>query len=104
MTSGGVKRELFRVMSDSNVSFTVVSMAEIKTCHDDFARLIEKRNALIHAHPITDGDGLQILNYQTDPRRALPDMKWPVSEVETAIQEFDDAACYANSLLHRLLA
>ena len=103
MTSGQVKAELLAILNDPSVSYTVVSKAEIQACHDEFARLIDKRNALIHAHPITDHDGSQILNYQTKPDRSLPDMKWPVSEIETTIQEFDEAACSTNTLLHRLL-
>jgi len=64
---------------------------------------VHKRNALIHAHPITDQDGSQILSYQGRADRPLPDMKWPVAEVQAAIREFDAAACKANELLHRLL-
>ena len=65
--------------------------------------MIDKRNALIHAHPITDQDGSQILNFQARIDRSLPDMKWPVPDVEAAIAEFDAAARKANELLHRHL-
>jgi hypothetical protein len=27
---------------------------DVQVCHEQFRRLIDKRNALIHAHPITD--------------------------------------------------
>ncbi len=103
MTSGVVKRELEAVLADQQTAYAVVPKAELQACHDEFARLVEKRNALIHAHPITDHDSAQILNYQARIDRPLPDMKWPVAEVEVTIREFDAAACNANALLHRLL-
>jgi hypothetical protein len=103
MTSGRVKAGLSSILNDPTVSYTEVSKSEMQACHDEFSRLIDERNALIHAHPITDKDGSQILNYQTRPDRSLPDMKWPASEVEMTIQEFDAAACSANALLHRLM-
>lgn len=103
MTSGGVRRELEEVITSPHTAYTAVTKAELEACFQEFARLIDKRNALIHAHPITDHDGSQILNYQARVDRPLPDMKWPIAEVEAAIAEFDLAACAANELLHRLL-
>ncbi|SRR6266516_1645351 len=103
MTSGKVRQELEAVLKDPGTSYTAVRKAELQGCLDQFARLIGRRNALIHAHPITNHDGAQILSYQTNVERPLPDMKWPVAEVEAAIRAFDDAACATNALLHRLL-
>jgi hypothetical protein len=103
MTSGEVKRELEAVLNDASIIYTKVSLAELNGCCSRFASLIDKRNALIHAHPITDTDGSQILNYQAKVDRPLPDMKWPVTSVEQVLQEFDAAACEINALLHRLL-
>jgi hypothetical protein len=103
MTSGAVKKQLESIVDDSNTTYTKVSKAELQQCCARFATLIDKRNALIHAHPITDHDGSQILNYQARVDRPLPDMKWPVATVEAVLHEFDEAACQANSLLHRVL-
>jgi len=103
MTSGQIKREIEAILNDAATVYTKVSYAELQTCCDRFGALIDKRNALIHAHPITDTDGTQILNYQAKIDRPLPDMKWPVANVEQVLQEFDAAACDANALLHRLL-
>ena len=103
MTSGGVKKELEGVVNSHGTILSNVSRPELEACVMRFSALVKKRNALIHAHPITDRDGSQILNYQARVDRPLPDMKWPVSEVEAAITEFDSAACEANALLHRLL-
>ena len=103
MTSGGVRAELEAVLADPATVYSKVSKLELQACCTLFAQLIDKRNALIHAHPITDQDGSQILNYQTAPNRPLPDMKWPTASVEAVLGEFDAAACDANALLHRLL-
>ena len=102
MTSGAVSQELQKTVSSPLVSFAKVSQAELQACCDDFERLIVKRNALIHAHPVTDSDGSKILAYQTKTTKSLPDMKWSRTEVETIIQEFDAAACRAGTILDRL--
>ena len=102
MTSGKVRQVLQSTISSPLVSFTKVSQTDLQACCDEFEKLIVKRNSLIHAHPITDSDGSQILAYQTKTTKPLPDMKWPRPEVETIIQEFDAAACRAGEILDRL--
>ena len=102
MTSGAVRQELQNTVSSPLVSFDKVSQAELQACCDEFERLIIKRNALIHAHPVTDSDGSHILAYQTKTTKPLPDMKWPRSEVEAFIQEFDAAACRSGVILDSL--
>lgn len=102
ITSGNVRQELQNTINNPVVSFTKVSKVELQACCDEFERLIVKRNALIHAHPVTDSDGSQILAYQTKVTKPLPDMKWPRNEVEAIIEEFDVAACSAGTLLDRL--
>lgn len=77
MTSGAVHRRFQGTINSLSESFVKVSRAELQTCCDQFEGLIVKRNALIHAHPITDSDGSQILAYQTNPSKSLHDMKWP---------------------------
>lgn len=84
-------------------SCTTVSRDELQACCNRFTALIERRNALIHAHPITDTDGGQILHRQGRLDRPLPDMKWSRENVERAIHEFDAAACEAHALLYRCL-
>lgn len=103
MSSGGVKRELESVLSDAATPYARISREELRSCYDRFATLIDKRNALIHAHPITAADGAQILNYQTRTDRPLPDMKWPITAVSEVLQEFDAAACETTEVLHGLL-
>lgn len=103
MTSGAVKKELQSIIKDPNTSYSDVPKAEIAACYDEFDKLVDLRNALIHAHPVTDYAGSQMLNYQTSVDRNIPDMKWSESRIRSAIQEFDEAAHSANKLLHRLL-
>lgn len=103
MMSGGLYQKLEAILANGSTVYSAVQKQELQACNDEFRHLIDKRNALIHAHPITDQDGSQILSYQTRSDRALPDMKWPTEKVEAAIREFDAAACKANELLHRLL-
>ncbi len=102
LTSGVVERELRAVVDDPTTSFSQVSRCELQACYDKFASLVAKRNALIHAHPITDCDGSQMINYQSATHKPLPDMKWPIAEVKALLAEFDDAACRVNELFYRL--
>jgi hypothetical protein len=102
MTSGNVRQELQDTIDGPQISFAKVSRAELQACCDEFEKLIVKRNALIHAHPITDSDGSQILAYQTEVTKPLPDVKWPRTKVESIIHQFDAAACAAGVLLDRL--
>ena len=80
MTSGGVKKELEGILNDPQATYTHVDKTDLAACLLEFARLIDKRNALIHAHPVTDHDGSQILNYQARTDRPLPDMKMRVDQ------------------------
>jgi hypothetical protein len=102
MVSAKVKDELQRMINNQDTNFTLVTSAELQDCCSEFERLIIKRNALIHAHPITDTDGSQILAYQTKTTKHLPDMKWPITEVEIIIREIDSAACRAGAHLDKL--
>lgn len=103
MTSGSVKKEFQSTINTfARSSLDKKLCSELQECCDMFEKLITKRNALIHAHPCTDGDGSQILSYQTNTTKSLPDMKWPSSEVEAVIKEFDAAACSAADLLDKL--
>ncbi len=69
-------------------------------CQKTFNNFIPRRNALIHAHPVTDPMEGQILHYQTTPSRPISDLRWNQEEVETFIADVDKAACEANSLFY----
>lgn len=102
ITSGGVKSRFKTAINTLQASQNKVSPTELNSCFSTFSKLIEKRNALIHAHPCTDIDGAQILAYQTQTSKPIPDMKWPNSEVEKIISEIDKAACEAAVVLDKL--
>jgi hypothetical protein len=102
LTSGNVKDEFQNTIDNLPTSFQKVPVPDLQQICDEFEKLIIKRNALIHAHPVTDSDGAQILAYQTKITKPLPDMKWPKTEVESIIAAFDLAACQAGSILERL--
>jgi len=101
MTSACVRKALKSILSDQRTSYAKVSRPELQACCEQFSTLVDLRNALTHAHPITKSDGSQALSYQARPDRPIPDMKWPSSEVESALSKFDAAECGANDLLHR---
>lgn len=100
--SADVRCKLQKEINKLSSSFRNVSVSDLQKVCDDFEKLIVKRNALIHAHPITDADGSQILAYQTMVTKPLPDMRWPKEEVELILAAFDAAACQAGSVLGRL--
>ena len=102
MMSGAVKARLKAAIETSSVDDTRVSGRELEACLAEFDALIIKRNALIHAHPITDVDGAQVLAYQTNSSRPLPDMKWQAEEVAGLIASFDKAAVSAGQILDRM--
>lgn len=102
LTSGAVKREMDHEIEKSKHTILPVEMEELEACSHIFGELIHKRNALIHAHPIIDNDGSQILSYQSNRSRPISFMKWPVQQVEEFISEIDNAAVTANAILFKL--
>lgn len=102
MTSGMVLNKLKQVVSNLTVLPSGITHVELDLCINNFSDLIVKRNALIHAHPCTDSEGAQILNYQASPDKVLPDMKWPQNEVEKIIYEIDKIACEAGLILDKI--
>lgn len=98
MTSGGVLKVWRRAIDSLPDDFHPVLKSSLSAHVTEFERLINKRNALVHAHPITspDDDRSQILAYQTHMSRPHPDLIWRRETVEGFIQEID-AACMALS-------
>ena len=80
-----------------------VETTELECCSQIFYDLVQKRNALIHAHPITDEGGAQILNYQASPSKQISDMKWESVRLEEFIREIDVAACQIGNVFEHLL-
>jgi hypothetical protein len=102
MVSGNVRCEFQKIIRRLPVSFNTDFAAELQTLCDRFEELIIKRNALIHAHPTSDENGTQILIYQTNIAKPLPDMTWRKLDLEQITAEFDLAACQAGSIFDRI--
>ena len=100
MPSGVVSMRFKRALA-SYAGGQDVDKRDLGLCSREFDDLVHRRNALIHAHPITDVDGAQILNYQGTPTKRIVDMKWETVDIERFVEEVDAAACRANKLLHR---
>jgi hypothetical protein len=101
-TSGSVKRKLRNAIDTSTNLLSQSTLEDMEKCFEAFSDLIEKRNALIHAHPITHLDNSQILASQTKSSKAISDMIWPQSEVEKLISEIDNSALLASEIFTNL--
>lgn len=101
-TSGTLKRRLDEVLSGQAPNLEEDLIAELRTCHDEFHALVPKRNALVHAHPITDAGGDQILLYQANTEREISDFKWELQRIEEFIGDVDQASSFASRILQRL--
>ena len=100
MTSRVVHSRFKRAL-EKDVGGHDVDKTTLESCSHEFDGLVDKRNALIHAHPITDIDGAQILNYQGNPSKPISDMKWQTVDIERFVEKVDAAAVRANELLHQ---
>ena len=58
-------------------SLVQASKRELEDCYATFDKLIEKRNALIHAHPFKEADVSEILAFQGSSTKLFPNIKWP---------------------------
>ena len=107
MTSGVVAKRLGRALSEWRGN-GVVPRSDLESCRSRFRSLVDKRNALIHSHPITDMDGAQVLNFQTKikkdkkVRKAISDMKWGKDSVRDFAQEVDSATVQVSRLFAKL--
>lgn len=101
MTSGQVSNRFMNAVEISTADGGV-EKGELECCWLTFDALVQKRNALIHAHPVTDVDGAQILNCQASPKKQISDMKWETAALEQFIQELDVAAVQATTVFDRL--
>ena len=101
MTSGHVEKRLDALSKDPGAGDVDVDALVRRST--DFSSLIPRRNALIHAHPITDAPtGAQLLNFQSLPSAPITDMKWTADLVKQFTRDVDEAAVRAGRLLHEL--
>ena len=101
MTSWKVWKRLEKAL-EQDTGCHSVDKIEMESCCKEFNTLRIKRNALIHAHPITDIDGAQILNYQGKISRSISDKKWKIEDIEEFIEEICPARSRANKIQHGL--
>ena len=102
LTSGAVDKKFQEIILQTQFPFSSVTELDINNCQVTFRELIEKRNALIHAHPMTDTDGSQILGYQTKLSKPISDMIWRKSDIEELIKEIDKAAIDVGTIFEKL--
>ena len=79
-----------------------VSLASLKACCDTFDNLIPRRNALVHAHPITDSIEGQIVAFQANSSQPIRDLKWEPAELRTFIRDVDKAVYEAGALFDQM--
>lgn len=91
LTAAGVRRELEMAIAALPPAFSAVSRTDLDEVHDTFAALIDRRNALVHAHPATDADGSQIVSYQAKTSKPIADKTWRSSDIEALIADIDRA-------------
>ena len=101
MTSGDVLKAFKKAIKQAPSDYYGNNTA-FWDCFNEFKRLKPKRDALVHAHPITDIDGSQILNYQGEPKKLISDLKWDKGKVCDFIRDVDAAACRAGELFYKL--
>lgn len=102
-TSGKVNNDLKSAILETEVPLSPSLRDDLSNCQAAFSLLYIRRNALIHAHPITFNDK-QILGYQTTKTAKIStsDMIWELSDIESFIRDIDEAAIAAGTLLETL--
>lgn len=101
LTSGGVLKRFAGELAKGNAPCGA-SLASLEACRDTFDSLIPRRNALVHAHPITDKVEGQIVAFQAGPVKPIRDLKWERAHLRAFIQDVDRAACEAGVLFDQL--
>jgi len=102
-TSGKVAKKLKGVIDQINYSHKGINKSQLEDCHVQFHSLIDKRNALMHGHPITHVDESQILAYQTIVTKSIPDITWTVDALMGFISEINKAISSTSSIHDRLV-
>jgi len=76
LSSGQLKNK-FKRIKDENPQIINLDLVYFQ-----FELIIDRRNRLVHAHPITDENEGQILYYQADVNKSVSDFKWTIGELE----------------------
>lgn len=98
MTSRQIARCFADILNNNISTLPADQHQALGQVQQEFARLVDVRDQLIHAHPGTAPDGAQQL-YCSGRH---PEMEWPVEQVEQAAIDFENAAIRANELFYRV--
>jgi hypothetical protein len=98
MTSRQVARHFADIVNNDISRLPANGRSALDQKQQEFARLVQVRDQLIHAHPGTAPGGGQQLYYSG----RHPQMEWPVEQVERAAIDFENAFISANELFYRL--
>ena len=101
LPSGTVGKKFRRAIVNSR-GLPPDDLKALDACATEFENLVDRRNALVHAHPITDTDGSQILHYQTCPSRPYPDMRWDEASIRDFLLVADAAVGQAHCVYMKL--
>lgn len=96
LTSGQLKKEFEKIKN------LHPNKIDLDDCYNDFDSIIDARNRLMHAHPVTDSNEGQILNYQADINKITPDFKWTRANIKSFIEEVNNLTVNASNLLETL--
>ena len=101
LTSGDLYKRFAAELAKENASSGAL-FASLEACRATFHNLIPRRNALVHAHPITHKVEGQIVAFQAGSSRPIRDLEWERAHLRTFIQDVDKAACEAGALFDQL--
>jgi hypothetical protein len=86
ITSGQLKNHFESFLNKNKSSLVLpvgVKIQDIETVFNEFHDLTERRNALIHAHPVTLPSGGEGLAFQTGkPKAKEKDVVWELNEIK----------------------
>ena len=101
MTSGTIRTRFNEAIRNAT-GLPHEDMNALAACWSDFDGMVTRRNALVHAHPITDVGGGQILHYQTSLSRQYPDLKWDEVTIQNFLRDVDSAVLRADIMRSKL--
>ena len=101
-TSGRVAKKLKAAVEDMPAGSDEKLRLDLREAAESFEELVHRRNALVHAHPITHAGGDQILAFQMHPDRPTADTTWGVEEIEEFLGDVDRRCVSLSGVYRRL--
>ena len=100
LTSGQLARRLCETIKEQT-DISESDRNDLTGLHKKFKELVAQRNALIHAHPVTEEGGAQILNYQASTKRPISDLTWKTERIEEFRNQIDRASSRASKVFRQ---